>query len=205
VDGILTVTGEVRQAKVFGENLLLRRTITADLGGSSLRVHDTITNEGIADAGIMVLYHCNIGWPLLDERATLSIPSREVSPRDADAESGVARWDQVEEPQAGYAEQVFRHDFQNSGTAVVSIDNPATGIRLELLFDSATLPGLHQWKMSGEGHYVMGLEPTNANWSFGRASAREAGILPILKRGDSLSYSLEFAFGASQESEQSGA
>lgn len=202
---VLTIAGVVRQTKVFGENLVLHRVITADVGGSSLRISDTVTNEGLAETGHMVLYHVNVGWPLIDERATLDVPSHEVVPRDDAAESGAARWHQIEKPQAGFAEQVYRHDFGDHGTAVVSVDNPAIDIRFELSFDTSTLPGLHQWKMSGEGHYVLGLEPTNVNVSFGRASARETGALPVLARGESVNYALEFSFSSSAQTDTQGA
>jgi len=195
----LIVAGRVRQTTVFGENLLLERTWSADLGGSTLRLRDTVINEGLVDAGHMVLYHVNLGWPLLDERAQLDIPSREVTPRDADARSGAGRWDQIEQPQQGYREQVFGHDVRDSGIVHVSVDNPVVDTRLELRFDTETLPALHQWKMSGEGHYALGLEPVNVNTFSGRAGARAAGILPILKRGSSIDYSIDFVFGPSAQ------
>lgn len=196
VGGRLRVAGEVRQARVFGENLVLRREITADIGGTELRVVDTVTNEGTTPAGHMMLYHANLGWPLLDERASLDIPSRRVLPRDSDAEAGVARWHEIDPPRAGYAEQVFLHDMRGEeGRAV--IDNPAIGIRCELAFDTRTLPALHQWKMTGEGHYVMGLEPANVLHIRGRAAARAERVLPTLAPGASVGYALTFRFGES--------
>lgn len=195
----LIVSGTVRQTTVFGENLVLERSYTADLGGTTLRLRDVVRNEGSADAGHMVLYHVNLGWPLLDERAHLDIPSREVNPRDADARSGAGRWHQIEAPQVGYREQVFGHDFRDSGTAVVSVDNPAIDTRFELRFETGSLPALHQWKMSGEGHYVMGLEPVNVNTFAGRSGARAAGTLPVIKPGKSVSYAIDFSFGPSNE------
>ena len=194
--GALRVAGEVRQARVFGENLVLQREITADVGGSELRIVDTVTNEGTDPVGHMILYHANLGWPLLDERASLEIPSKRVLPRDAAAESGVARWHEIEPPQADYAEQVFLHDMRgDTGPAV--IDNPALGIRCELAFDTTTLPALHQWKMTGEGHYVMGLEPSNLLHIHGRAAARAERALPTLAPGASVRYALSFRFSES--------
>jgi hypothetical protein len=195
----LLVSGVVRQSGVFGENLVLERTWSADVGGTTLRLRDVVRNEGFADAGHMVLYHVNAGWPLLDEHAILELPSREVNPRDEDARSGAGRWHLIEEPQAAYREQVFGHDFRDSGTAMVAIDNPGIDTRLELRFDSGTLPALHQWKMSGEGHYVMGLEPVNVNTFAGRAGARAAGNLPMLKAGRSVAYTIDFVFSPSNE------
>ena len=92
---------------------------------------------------------------------------------------------------------MFGHDFRDSGTAVVAVDNPGLGVRLEVAFDSSTLPALHQWKMSGEGHYALGLEPVNVNTFGGRAGAAAAGILPILRRSREVSYSVELRLGPS--------
>ncbi|MDO9589841.1 MAG: aldose 1-epimerase family protein [Microcella sp.] len=195
----LIVSGSVRQTTVFGENLLLNRTWSADLGGSTLRLTDVVRNDGLADAGHMVLYHVNVGWPLLDESAVLDVGSREVTPRDEDARAGAGRWHQIEPPHDGYREQVFGHDFRDHGMATVSIDNPTLNVRLELAFDSATLPAMHQWKMSGEGHYVMGLEPVNVNTFAGRAGAAAAGVLPTLRRGRDTTYSLELRLGPSRQ------
>ncbi|MGV9769095.1 aldose 1-epimerase family protein [Microbacterium sp. NPDC003461] len=196
-DGELRIAGEVRQAKVFQENLVLRRTLTAPLGGTEITITDTVTNEGLSPAGHLVLYHANFGWPLLDERAALEIPSRRVTPRDAAAAAGVARWAEIEPPQPGFAEQVFLHDF-SAGEGRAVIDNPAVDVRCELLFDAKTLPALHQWKMSGVGHYVMGLEPANVGHIQGRARARADRVLPVLEVGESVTYSLTFRFGPSQ-------
>jgi hypothetical protein len=188
----------VRQAAVFGENLLLQRRITVPIGGSSIVVEDRVTNEAAVSTGHMVLYHANLGWPLLDDDAVLDIPSASVSPRDADAERGLASWSEVTGPVPGYAEQVFKHDFSGRGMAEVTLDNPTQDIRVTVRFDTATLPALHQWKMLGEGHYVLGIEPTNVDWNRGRAAARETGVLPMLAPGESVEYRIEFHCGASR-------
>ncbi|MBK0418683.1 aldose 1-epimerase family protein [Leucobacter sp. CSA1] len=197
-DDELIVEGEVRQTAVFGENLLLRRRIRVPIGGSGIIVEDRVTNEASTPAGHMVLYHANLGWPLLDDSAVLAIPSNSVAPRDAAAEAGMADWFDISGPVPGYAEQVFTHDFTGCGDAEVSVDNPDIDLRVAIRFDSETLPGLHQWKMLGEGHYVLGLEPTSIDWSRGRAAAREAGTLPYLEPGESVSYRVEFHCGPSR-------
>lgn len=193
----LTVAGQVRQATVFGENLVLRRIISAAIGGRVLRVEDTVTNEGMRDAVHLVLYHCNLGWPLLDTGATLDTPPHRVTPRDVEAEQGLDRWHRIEPPQDGYAEQVFLHDFAGAGVAEVSIDNPAVNTRFTLRYDTATLPGMCQWKMCGEGHYALGLEPVNVLVA-GRALADDPAVLPVLPRGASVRYALEFEFSQSR-------
>ena len=61
------ITAVMKQHRVFGPNLELRRTISSTLGEPTLRVHDVVTNVGNAKTPHMLLYHCNYGWPLADE------------------------------------------------------------------------------------------------------------------------------------------
>lgn len=196
-EGELVVAGTVRQAAVFGEDFILHRTWSMSLGGSTLRLRDTVFNAGRVDSGHMVMYHVNVGWPLLAERAVLEIPSREVTPRDEDARGGATTWHQIEGPQPGFREQVFGHDFGRRGVVRVCIDNPDVDLRFELRVDTSTLPAMHQWKMSGEGHYVMGLEPVNVNSFSGRVGTQAAGVLPVIPAGGRVSYSIDFVFGPS--------
>lgn len=200
-DDEIVIEGEVRQATVFGENLVLRRRIVAAVGTADIAVDDVVTNDAHTAVGHMILYHCNLGWPLVSENSRLDIPSRGLVPRDAAAERGVATWHTLHAPRHGYTEQVFRHDFEGVEDAVTSVDNPELGLRLEVRFDAATLPGLHQWKMLGEGEYVLGIEPANVNWSLGRAAAAREGVLPLLQPGESVHYALQFSAGGSQPEE----
>ena len=63
IDGryVMTVQGLMRQSAVHGENLTLRRTITAVLGEPKLHIHDVIENEGHTAEPFMLLYHKNLG------------------------------------------------------------------------------------------------------------------------------------------------
>ena len=57
-------------------------------------------------------------------------------------------------------------------------------------FRTAELPHLVQWKMMGQGIYVVGLEPGNC-WVQGRAHDRASGVLQFLEPGESMVTSLE--------------
>ena len=68
-DYVLEVSGEMREAELFGENLVMRRKITSVYGQPSITVEDEVTNESFRDEPLMWMYHCNFGWPLLAEGA----------------------------------------------------------------------------------------------------------------------------------------
>ena len=56
----------MRQAAVFGENLHLHRRIEAEVGTDEIRISDRVVNHGFSDTPHMLLYHLNVGYPLLD-------------------------------------------------------------------------------------------------------------------------------------------
>src|SRR6185436_7379217 len=106
-DCLLHAEGEVLQASVFGERLLLRRRIEVRVGESRLTIHDTVENIGWYPTPHMYLYHVNVGFPVVDAGAELLVPTRSVtSVRDDSA----ANYRTLDAPEAGYVEQVYEHD-----------------------------------------------------------------------------------------------
>jgi hypothetical protein len=71
---LLQARAEVHESRVFGADLVLRRTISAHLGEGSVRIEDTVQNEGFRTEPLMLLYPTNLGWPLLGETARLVGP-----------------------------------------------------------------------------------------------------------------------------------
>ncbi|MGA9350585.1 MAG: aldose 1-epimerase family protein [Anaerolineae bacterium] len=189
----LEVTGEVRQTRVFGENLVLRRRISTRLGSNKIRIEDVVTNEGFAPQPHMILYHFNLGFPLVSENSRLHLEVQETVPRDKDAEPGLADWGSFQPPTAGYREQVFRHmpKADDDGKVRVEVENPSLGLGLRLTYDNTNLPYLVHWKMMGQGTYVLGIEPANCGVLQGRAAARKSGDLPQLAPGESCRYVIE--------------
>ena len=188
----LEVCGEVRQARLFGENLVLRRTIAAELGSSTIRIKDVVSNEGFSPYPHMILYHFNIGFPMLSEEAHLHIEADLSEPRDAEAATGFANWSRFQPPIAGYSEQVFHHmpTASETGECRIELSNPAVGLGLRWTYAQTSLPHLFQWKMMGQGAYVLGIEPANSSGIMGRAAARQSGDLPSLEPGESRTYEI---------------
>ena len=192
-DYLLEITGETRQATVFGENLVLRRRISTALGSNRIDIEDVVTNDGFEPAPHMLLYHFNLGFPLVSENTRLNLQAQETLPRNEDAQSGMAEWDCFQVPTAGYREQVFIHrpKADKDGIATVELNNPQIGIGLRWKYGVANLPYLMEWKMMGEGTYVVGVEPANCNGLAGRPATRELGQLPMLEPGESRDYHID--------------
>jgi hypothetical protein len=156
---LLEARAEVRESRVFGADLVLRRTISARVGEPCVRIEDAVRNEGFSTEPLMLLYHINLGWPLLDPGG----PGEPPEPRDAEARKGLEDWDIFAGPTPGFRERVFYHrpraDAQ--GWAEARLENLSLdgGIALSVRFRPEELPHFVQWTMTGEGTYVVGLEP----------------------------------------------
>lgn len=195
-DGLkVTVSGTVREGVLFGECLSLLRTITVVENAPYVHIEDRITNERSRPFPLMLLYHFNLGYPLIKPGTRLEMPEgSSCHPRDAVAEKGLDNADVMEEPVAGYEEQVFFHRMpsENDAAVTVSVRNPE-GFSAELCYSPVSLPYFSQWKMMGTGDYVLGIEPGNCLVS-GRRSEREAGRLLMLEGYGTVAASLHWTF-----------
>ncbi len=187
---VLTLSGEMRVGQLFGENIVLRRTIFTEAGSTSLTVADEITNEGFADFPFELLYHCNFGYPLLDAGAEIVVPGTRTVPRDAAAAVGLEHWMRMDAPVDCAPEQVFYHEGLPNGAVRVGVRNP-DGHALWLDYDRRELPVLTQWKSFASGDYVLGLEPGNCHVE-GAAAEHAQGTLQILKPMETRRVTLTF-------------
>ncbi len=189
-DGI-HIKAIIRDAEIFSYKLILEREYIISLEKNEINLCDVVKNIGSKDSPLEILYHCNMGYPLLDEHAEISIPSSKVVPRNEHAAAGLEDCLKVESPQNGYEEMCFYHTL--SGQSEVSIFNSKIKIGLTMSYDTKELKYFTQWKMMGETDYVMGLEPGNC-LPDGRKVMRENGMLDILKQGESRTFHLKFTF-----------
>ena len=109
---VLRCSGEMREAELFGENLILRRTVETRLGERKITVTDTIENQGYRSEPLMLLYHINLGYPLLDEGTELVMATRKVTPRDETTAGHEDRWNLMDAPKDNEPEYVFIHDLR---------------------------------------------------------------------------------------------
>lgn len=189
---VMRVSGKTREAAIFGENLVIAREITSKYGESKLQIQDTITNEGFAKSPLMLLYHINIGYPVLSENSKLYINSQHVQGRDKDAQNDLSRYADFQKPTAGYAEQVFFHKVKAdaNGNTAVAVVNETLNIGVYVKYSVLELPCFTEWKMMGEQDYVLGIEPGNCIPQ-GKRLAEEKGALCYLDAGESVQTHLE--------------
>lgn len=188
--------GQLRETRLFGENLRLTRRISTRLGADALTIDDRLENLGFVPEEFMLLYHINPGWPVVDMSAELLVANERVEARDAVAEAGRATLGRYQAPTPGFAEQVYRHfpSAAADGRVTVALVNRAfdggRGCGVVIRFNQRELPWLWHWKQMGEGAYVVGLEPNNGHWH-GRAAARAEGVLQTIAPGETRRFRVE--------------
>lgn len=187
----LCIHAVVNTGYLFGSKVCLHRTISCKKFFNELKVCDCVENYGDTEAPIMLLYHINMGYPMLSEDTVVSIVSKEVRARDERAEEGIDAWNCMMAPVAQFQEQCYFHHFENDGKAEVYNPILKKGMRLE--FDLKELPQFTQWKQMGIRDYVLGLEPGTCN-PIGRIEAEKNGQLLLLTPGETKTFALNFFF-----------
>jgi hypothetical protein len=195
---VLWAEGEVLQSAVFGESLMLRRRIEARVGECSFAIKDEVENVGHTRASHMFLYHCNAGFPVLDEGSELLVPSSRTT---TDYGVPVEGYQRMSGPVRDATEACFEHEIvaEPDGTVPVALVNRARGLGVYQVFRADQLPHHTVWRMLGEGTYALGLEPST-NRDAGRFDARERGELQWLEPGETRRYDLEIGALAGEES-----
>lgn len=181
----LVIHAEIKDERIFAHKLVLYRTISCSLVENVIEIHDRVVNCGDTESPVMILYHMNIGYPLLNEKAHLVIPSVKVMPRNERAAEGLNEWERILAPQDCFEEQCYFHEFDKEGEA--RIYNPEENVGLKISFDTGELPYFTQWKMMGKRDYAMGLEPGNC-YPTGRDITRAQGQLQVLKPEEEVSF-----------------
>ncbi len=191
----LTVRGVLRESAMFGEHLRQVRTITTELGSNRIELEDEITNLASTPDYLQVLYHCNFGYPLVSPAMRLEASDHPVVPRDREAAGGLPDWAAMPRPTPGAREQCFFHDLPagEDGFAAIALVNPEQKLRITVAYDTATLPRLVQWKLFDQGHYAVGLEPTNTRLQ-GRTQEIEDGTAQRIAPGESRRFRMRFSF-----------
>ena len=190
----MSITGRIKESSVLGPNLELKRTISATLGESTIRIDDEVVNRGNMPAPHMLLYHFNFGWPLVDEGTNIIWQGKWL-PREGSTNKIYKEGNNYQRCPApladhsGTGEEVAMIDIDadNMGWSTCGLYNSNLGLALFLRFKKEQLPWLINWQHWGKGEYVTGLEPST-NTLIGQAKARERNELIFLQPGESRKY-----------------
>jgi hypothetical protein len=196
----MSITAVVKEYRVFGPTLQLRRTISSTLGQASIRIHDVVTNIGNTSTPHMLLYHCNYGWPLVDEGTKIvwkgTCQSRGLDMDDAifSDKSDFRTCRKPSENHRGTGEACGFIDVtaDRKGYCTIGLYNPKLGLAVATRYKKTQLPCMANWQHWGPSEYVTGLEPAT-NFPIGQSAARRQKKLIHLGPGKSRTYDLEIS------------
>lgn len=188
----LIVAGTIRDEVIFGRKFTLNREIIISKTENSFKIIDKVKNTGDVTQPFEILYHINMGYPLLDEDSIVNINSKSVIGRNKHAQDDIENVLKITPPEPGYIERCYYHNI-NDKIGVASIYQPKNNIGLKIEYDTLTLDKFIQWKMLGYRDYVLGLECANC-YPDGRNIMREKNILKFINPNDEIIMNINISF-----------
>lgn len=187
----VTITGTVHEAMLAGYHLVLKRKIRFPATEKRIIIEDTVTNLEPQTAEFMLLYHMNLGYPLLNPESRIvkgegggySIHTKGSIPED---------WAQCREPEDNKEEDLFCHENtpDKEGYGYGALINDSLSIGCYVKYHMENLPWLMHWRNMCSHDYVIGLEPSN-NQVLGRDCERKNGTLQALAGYESKTFHVE--------------
>jgi hypothetical protein len=160
----ITLRGVVDEARFHFQSLLLTTAITTSLGSNEFSWDDGVENVGGRDALMQMLYHFNLGKPLLQAGTRIDAPVGTVAPlTNVAADEGIDTWNIMPPPRPDSAEQVYVADLaaDTSGNTRLVVSELANGDAVSLKFNKRALPCFTLWRNTPAeaAGYVLGIEP----------------------------------------------
>ena len=152
----ITVEAVIRETALFGQNLALYRKISVPIGAEHFVLEDTLVNEGYTDAEYSLLYHINVGYPLLDEGCEIVADIADIEALGAWAEENEAQLLQIRKPTPDEDETCY---YLTLNRPEISLANRNVCKKLTVRYSEDTLPCFLLWKSMASGDYALGLEP----------------------------------------------
>lgn len=189
--GRLEVIGEVLESRLFFKRLRLRSRVRFHAGRPDVELLDDVTNELTQPTTAQLLYHINLGVPVLGAGASLQIPLETLAPKDALSAGEIDQWNQFGPPEEGFSERVYfaepRGDESQMTTAMLRAADGQLGFGVS--FHIGGLPRFILWKNTAAENdgYVTGLEPAT-NFPNERSFETQQGRVIELAAGQTKSF-----------------
>jgi hypothetical protein len=186
--GQIALRGVVDESRFHFQSLRLTTSITTSLRSNEFSWSDEVENIGGRVATMQMLYHFNVGQPLLKPGARIYAPIAMVAPlTKVAAEAGIDTWNIMPPPRRGSAEQVYvaelvADDVRDTQVIVAGLEDEEA---VSLRFNKRVLPCFTLWRNtpSEADGYVVGLEP-GTNFPNPRTFEQQQGRVVPLQAGE---------------------
>ncbi|MEL7336602.1 MAG: DUF4432 family protein, partial [Planctomycetota bacterium] len=172
--GRVDLIGHVVESQMFVKRLHLRSRVRVYAGGRDVEILDDVSGELSTPQTMQMLYHINIGSPILEENARIVAPIARLTPKDdhaaqdmtsdtATASGNADDWSRIPAPTTGYSERVFFVEPQadDGDRTRIMLKNADGDAGMGISYGTKQLPHFVVWKNPGAiaDGYVVGLEP----------------------------------------------
>lgn len=187
-DGIV-VEAIIRDTALFGKNLVMKRRIFSVIGGDTVTLEDTLVNESFADEEYCLLYHINVGYPMLCEGARVSADVEHCKPRTDWSRQNESGMYEMDLPVPNQQETCY---FLMLRSPKVSLVNEKLGKKFSVSYSGDTLPCFVEWKSMASGDYALGFEPCTTELD-------DDFTYRTVKAGDAVAFSVSLTVSGLQE------
>lgn len=151
----IKIVAETFDTELFGKNLVMRRTVTTDILSDKLDIQDELINKGTKTEDYALLYHINVGYPMLDEGTTITSDAISVTPRNEWSAQNIADRTLRKPPVDNQTETCY---FVINKTPKIVVENKKIGKTFTVEYSDDTLPYFVQWNGGASGDYALGTE-----------------------------------------------
>lgn len=190
---LLLVKGTVVESRFMQFNIRLEATYTFAIGEPTIGIHDRVINASDTPTSIQLLYHINVGQPLLGAGSQLHLGAKRVVARNDHAAQDLESWSKYLGPTPGYSEQVYfsASTAASDGWASALLTSADAQSGFAVHYKPETLPYFTQWKntVGARDGYVTGLEP-GTGFPNPRSFEEKQGRLVALDSGQARDFNL---------------
>ena len=154
-NGII-VEAIIRDTALFGKNLVLKRKIFTEISGDSITLEDTLCNIGYKEEEYCLLYHINVGYPMLDNGTKVIADVESYTPRTAWAKQNETTMYAMNDAVPNQEETCY---FLKLSKPEIALVNEKIGKKFTVSYSGDTLTHFVEWKSMASGDYALGLEP----------------------------------------------
>lgn len=156
-DGIF-VEALVYNTALFGKNLVMRRKVSTAIGSEKVIIEDTLENKAFTTDEYCILYHINLGYPMLDDGAKIIADIAGYDTRTEWSKKNASGMFKITDSIPNNPETCY---FLKMNKPEISLINEKIGKKFTVNYSNDTLPCFTEWHSMASGDYALGFEPSS--------------------------------------------
>lgn len=191
----ITLCGLIKEKAFKNVEFETWTELTVVPGDTGFSLDDRLVNRADYAHSYEVIYHTNVGRPVLEEGARVIGPFTHVTPFNDAAKPDLATWDRYRGPTRDFDEMLYACELAAGadGRTEVALVNASETLGFSIAYHVGEMPAFTLWKNTDTDKqgYVTGLEP-GSNYPYPLPVERAAGRLKTLEPGAEARFRMRF-------------